>query len=488
MLQKVLLPILVILALTLNVAYAKKVTQAQPVKEGFLVESLPFLAEKLDFKQYAGLLEVDKDNNGHLFFWMFEAKNSLETAPLVIWLTGGAGCSSAMGLFLENGPFKIQSDSSFLLRPYSWNENATVLYLDQPVGTGFSYTDQKPPLQGTPDEVQHQIGEQFYNFLLKFYSVFPEYKTRPLFITGESFAGNYIPHIAAHIVEKNKTSSFKVNLGGLMLGAAWVYPLYQYKSYTDYAYGVGLIEMKKKVELDEIFKQCEEELNKGEAGDSCYEIRATIMEESGNGAVMVDSEDMRHYITYTPNAPFGIPNTPPELDALKKYMNKDCFDYVCFNNCMNNAPDYPGCLKECSEQKCVIKALHATASQKDWKDCSSDVINSLQPIINNPTYKLLPSLLNEGMPILISGSQYDFVINHLGIEQYLRHVEWTGLEGYLQADRHTWSYANTPAGYYKTYKNLTYIMVIGAGHMGPYDKPGPFLDMLNRFISGKGFQ
>lgn len=81
-----------------------------------------------------------------LFYWLFESRNDPVTDPLILWLSGGPGCSSMLALFVENGPYRIVEhgggaaveDSSRLLRlnPHSWNSNATVIYLDQPAGTG----------------------------------------------------------------------------------------------------------------------------------------------------------------------------------------------------------------------------------------------------------------------------------------------------------------------------------------------------------------
>ncbi len=83
------------------------------------------------------MLEVDSKNNGHLFYWYFEAETKPETAPLLIWLNGGPGCSSMDGLFLELGPFRVVNDKGAVeTNPYSWHKVANMLFIDQPVGTG----------------------------------------------------------------------------------------------------------------------------------------------------------------------------------------------------------------------------------------------------------------------------------------------------------------------------------------------------------------
>ena len=97
---------------------------------------------------YAGTFNVSLTNstNHNLFYWLFR-NTSLSRPPLVIWLNGGPGASSEFDVFLENGPLLITrngtttSDFILGLRKGSWGDVADVLFLDQPVGTGFSYGD-----------------------------------------------------------------------------------------------------------------------------------------------------------------------------------------------------------------------------------------------------------------------------------------------------------------------------------------------------------
>lgn len=88
------------------------------------------------YKLNTGLPGFDKN----YFYWFFEARNAPATAPLVLWMTGGPGCSSEVALFGENGPCSVNAGGNdTITNPYSWNTNANLLYIDQPTGTGFSY-------------------------------------------------------------------------------------------------------------------------------------------------------------------------------------------------------------------------------------------------------------------------------------------------------------------------------------------------------------
>jgi cathepsin A (carboxypeptidase C) len=151
-----------------------------------------------------------------MFYWLFMSRNNIASDPLVIWLTGGPGCSSEVAIFAENGPFSIKEDLSLLRNDYSWNTRANVLYVDQPVGTGFSkasITD----FTRSEDMIAKDFGVFFKGFLDKH----PEFKGRELFITGESYAGHYIPAISAYLHKLQDTS---INLVGFGIGNGWTSP------------------------------------------------------------------------------------------------------------------------------------------------------------------------------------------------------------------------------------------------------------------------
>ena len=86
-----------------------------------------------------GLVNIDSFNDD-IFYWVFQSRGTPSTDPLVLWLTGGPGCASEVALFYENGPYQFTSatDSTIKSNPNSWNTFANLLYVDQPIGTGYS--------------------------------------------------------------------------------------------------------------------------------------------------------------------------------------------------------------------------------------------------------------------------------------------------------------------------------------------------------------
>jgi cathepsin A (carboxypeptidase C) len=158
-----------------------------------------------------------------------------DQTPLVIWLTGGPGCSSSLALLTENGPCTVNDDgTSTSQNDYSWTESAHVLWLDQPANVGYSYGQDN-------DTNEEMISEDAYYFLQAFFQSEDgqKYKNNPLFIVGESYGGHYAPAIAHRIWRGNKDVKeglLSLNLQGLAVGNGLTNPEIQYQYYSEMAF------------------------------------------------------------------------------------------------------------------------------------------------------------------------------------------------------------------------------------------------------------
>jgi len=172
------------------------------------------------------------------FFWLFESQGNPSEDPLIMWLSGGPGCSSQLALFAENGPCKVSSDGkSTTTNPYSWHKNANVMWVDQPSGVGFS----------TSIGVRGEAGvaANMYTFLQGFFTKFPQYQNTPFYIFGESYGGHYVPAIAYHIWEKNQEESedaVKIPMKGIGIGNGLTDPEEQYRWYAEMGHTGGQAE------------------------------------------------------------------------------------------------------------------------------------------------------------------------------------------------------------------------------------------------------
>ena len=163
---------------------------------GVLASSKKLLEDPLplnitfDTHTWNGYLSVTQSKNLH--YMLVESAGDTNNDPLLIWFNGGPGCSSMLGMFQENGPWVIDDDThSIYKNPHSWNARANVLYLESPAGVGFSY--------GSDSDLYHNDisqSEDAWVALQQFYELFPEYKSRDLYISGESYGGIYVPYLS----------------------------------------------------------------------------------------------------------------------------------------------------------------------------------------------------------------------------------------------------------------------------------------------------
>ena len=157
--------------------------------EADLVQSLPD-APAFDTPTYSGYLTVTETKKLHYMF--AESMHDPANDPVIIWFNGGPGCSSMLGFMQENGPRIIDDgETNVKKNPYPWNQKASVMWLESPAGVGFS-------LAGEDDLSQNDMttSEDAIVALRDWYTKFPEFAQNKLFVSGESYAGIYVPYLA----------------------------------------------------------------------------------------------------------------------------------------------------------------------------------------------------------------------------------------------------------------------------------------------------
>ena len=153
------------------------------------IHDLPGLHYDPGFQQFAGYLTVDPDHGRNIFYWYVESQGNPAEDPVVLWTNGGPGCSGFVGLGTEHGPYYIRQNGTLSANPFSWNKLANVLYIEQPAGVGFSFSNTKHDYR-TGDG---QAARDNYRILREFIKRFPERQTNPLYISSESYGGHYMP-------------------------------------------------------------------------------------------------------------------------------------------------------------------------------------------------------------------------------------------------------------------------------------------------------
>ncbi|KAL2976549.1 hypothetical protein AAZX31_13G015500 [Glycine max] len=316
-------------------------------KEADRIVALPGQPYGVNFDQYSGYVTVDPKAGRALFYYFVESPYNPSTKPLVLWLNGGPGCSSlGYGAFEELGPFRINSDGETLYRnKYAWNEVANVLFLESPAGVGFSYSNTTSDYGHSGDK---STAKDAYVFLINWLERFPEYKTRDFYITGESYAGHYVPQLAYTILVNNKFSQQKIKLKGIAIGNAWIDDVASIKGIYDYIWTHAL-SSDQTHELIE--KYCD--VTSENVSAMCVNATRTAAIEIGN----IDD--------YNIYAPLCHDSSLKNGSAGSVYDFDPCSDY--YGEAYLNRPE-------------VQLALHAKPT--NWAHCSGDT-DSVVPVTSS---------------------------------------------------------------------------------------------------------
>lgn len=436
----------------------------QPAQSDYFVHSIPGLDHVENYTMHSGNILTDAAHNGNLFFWLVEAQFRVTAKPkTIIWFNGGPGCSSMDGALLEVGPFRIV-DNKLRVDPNkgSWHKYANVLFVDQPYGTGYSYSDTDSYLTGLA-----QVGDEMDSFMRQFLKLFPERQHDDFYLAGESYAGQYIPYMARKFKETGQ-----VNLKGLLIGNGWVDPASQYYQYVPYALDQGVIEKTESnvQDLKELTDMCEKALKVAKdknGGKLPVHIRAC--EDIMNGIVELTRNER--------TAPESSPICVNYYDVRKEDS---------FPKCGMNWPEILPHVTEWLRQDTTVRALHVNSDKAEsWQECNGEVGSRMRQGNDPASVYLLPDLL-ESMEILFFNGDQDLICNHYGNERMIEQLEWNGNKGWNGKELEDWVVDGKQAGLWQTDRNLTYVRIFNASHMVPYDEPELCLSMLNDFIGVTG--
>ncbi|GAX20239.1 carboxypeptidase D [Fistulifera solaris] len=460
-----------------------------------LVNNLPLL-DSFPTQQWAGLLPASSHDDKYFFYWLFAPDNQQNQKPeseipLLIWLNGGPACSSMDGLFLENGPFRFVVNAAtreYKLQPdeaYSWHKlPAYTLYIDQPVGTGLSYTTSKkyPTNDG-------ELCTDFYYFLQAFLKLHsdkfvistngrPE-MNRDLYFSGESYAGHYNIIYANHILQQNtQPDNIRIRIKGAAIGNGWVDPYYQYAG-AEAAYGHGLIGMSEVAAFQEKEIQCQRNLEQEKFSTGiCFDLVDDIVSQSfGKGSkYKISSYDIRRV-----EGP-GLAKFPPGHTIVEGYLG-----HWSLTGEEGTLPD--------DITPRAIQALHAeasVASGQRYKECTDPPYLALAKLDGKGVVPEIVQVLEhpDQVQVLFFNGIQDMVCNHVGNERSLEKLPWKHADDWNAAPRYAWS-AVAPtqvSGYMREYQNLKYLKILDAGHMVPLDVPAVAFAMMQTFLYGGSFQ
>ncbi|KAI9775698.1 MAG: hypothetical protein M1835_005728 [Candelina submexicana] len=449
--------------------------------EPFLVNGTGIPYVNFDIgESYAGLIPISSSTNetSKLYFWFFPSSNPSASDEITIWLNGGPGCSSLEGVLQENGPFIWQFGTVGPVRnPYTWVNLTNMLYVEQPVGTGYS--------QGTPTATSEtDVAFQFLGFFKNFVDTF-DLQNRKVFITGESYAGMYVPYIADAMFNANDTKYYN-------LQATMIYdPIASTQSVHDQVplvafvdYWSGLLNLNASFSAD-IHKRA----------DSC-----------GYTSFLAE------YLVFPPKGPLPEPPDPTALgcDIFDSVIDAASLVNPCFNiyqvatTCppIFNPLYFPGslgylpaCGSSYFNRKDVKQAINAP--DVDWVECRSTGI-FINDTDNSPPSGLsvLPSVIERSKRTIIGHGLLDMLLISNGTLLMIQNMTWNRAQGFTSKPSdeffvpyHSESSNLTAAGSgvfgtTHTERGLTWVEVALSGHMIPQYAPSAAYRQLE-FLLGR---
>ena len=457
---------------------------------------------------YSGYLNTTIEN--HTLFYIYTpSQNNPDTDPLFLWLNGGPGCSSLFGMLGENGPVIFDRDSGEMkLNPFSWNKNSNLLFIEQPAGVGFSETNDTE-FEWNDDLMAENLLFGVKDFINEF-----NLKGRPFLITGESYAGVYIPYLATYIL--NDDSQDKINLTGIFVGNgltdgesdiersmvdfAYYHGISSINTYTDFKFNcphlVDLISFEEhldNVEEDEpilkdgffprnVTKKCNEIRNiisKDYQGIDIYGIYRDCPQADSNeteGVVNLGNKfSMKNTIyrnlkykslskkrTFLNKLSDDEEELVPENDVFPKLCGKLKSD-IAIDNFLNNVT-----IKE-------KLGIHNTSTE--WIECAN-----IWYYIGESFFFYKDIMINHPqVRVWVYSGTDDALLSSLGTMRWIQKLNF-----HIEEEWREWTVNKQVGGFVQKYKEgLVFATVKGAGHMVPQDQSESAFVLVSAFINGK---
>ncbi|CAL0301272.1 unnamed protein product [Lupinus luteus] len=455
--------ILLLLLLSLHFSY-------QLATCGSIVKSLPGFHGPLPFLLETGYVGVGEKDDVQAFYYFIQSENNPKDDPLILWLTGGPGCSAFSGLVLEIGPLAFKIDEyngslpNLILRPQSWTKVSSIIFVDMPVNTGFTYARTESAAERSDWNLVHQT----HQFLRKWLIDHPEFLSNEVYIGGDSYSGITVPVIVQEIAQGNEEGLQPlINLQGYLLGNALTTRLE--RNYAiPFAHGMALIS-------DELYeslkKNCEGDYIDADTRNALCRRDIKTFDDTTSGLNMAQIlEPLCEWLS------------PKPIEVSWRRSVTEKFPLKLHNAHLTLPPlscqSYAYYLCEYwANDKNVRDALHIRkGSIGKWSRCTfeipmkMDIASSFQYHVN---------LSRKGYRSLIYNGDHDMGVPFSASQAWIRSLNYSIVDDWRQ-----WHTNGQVAGYTRTYSNLmTFATVKGGSHTAPELKPDECFAMFKRWIS-----
>ncbi|KAF8055024.1 hypothetical protein N665_1305s0011 [Sinapis alba] len=384
---------------------------------------------QVGFHQYSGYVTVDEKKQRALFYYFAEAETEPTSKPLVLWLNGGPGCSSlGVGAFSENGPFRPKG-SVLIKNQHSWNQEANMLYLETPIGVGFSYSTQSSSYESVNDKI----------------------------------TGHYVPQLAELMIQYNKKHHL-FNLRGIAIGNPVLEFSTDFNSRAEYFWSHGLIS-------DSTFKLFTSYCNYSRYVSEYY--RGSMSSICSKVMSQVNTETSRFVDKYDVTLDVCISSVLSQSKVVSPNQVGESVDVCVEDETVNYL-----------NRRDVQEALHARlVGVREWTVCSN-VLDYQMLDVEKPTINIVGTLVRAGVPVLVYSGDQDSVIPLTGSRTLVsRLAKRLGLR--TSVPYRVWFAGQQVGGWTQVYGNvLSFATVRGAAHEVPFSQPERSLVLFKAFLDG----
>jgi len=386
---------------------------------------------------YTGYITVNQTSGSKIHYQLYSAGGNKrastinDTAPFILSLSGGPGCPGGNSYY-ETGPFRVTlvNGTTFVpvLNDVTWNDEYHLLYVDNPVGVGYSVVADDMPAFALAN------GAYLVNFLKRFFELYPNLKKQDFYIQGESYGGHFVLGLATQLLANPQLG---IQFKGVGMQAGWFDPKFQSTGWADGLYAAGVLDLRTRVQMNSMADQ----------------FRGYIASQDYAAAYNLTDK---------------IEALIPKGLGFADYRNNTEWDPATI--AWLNLPSTKGYL--------------AADPKTNWQCLSLGPwfhLDFPQSYAQNVTYMLN----NYNISFLVYQGQNDFKVPSAGTKHSLNNLKWTGIAGYLAAPNKVWKDTDSNViGQYKHYGKLTYATVNKGGHNVAHDQPWSVKNLIDRWIKG----
>ncbi|XP_039979894.1 retinoid-inducible serine carboxypeptidase [Xiphias gladius] len=404
---------------------------------------------------------VEVRDGAHMFYWLYYADSQsagYRDLPLIMWLQGGPGGSgSGFGNFEEIGPL----NSDLKPRNTSWVQAASVLFVDNPVGTGFSYTDRP---DGYATNVA-MVASDMLVLLKHFFTENAEFQSIPFYIFSESYGGKMAAAISLELIKAIAQGTLKCSFAGVALGDSWISPVDSVMTWGPYLYTTSLLDDYGLANVNNAAKEVKQ------AVDQQQFQKATELWSEAETVVDKNTNGVNFYNILTKEADDKLTSSAGvNFIALQARRHVRPLHRQSLSALMNGP---------------IREKLGIIPQNVTWGGQANDVFSNMAGDFMRPVVDIVNKLLNAGVNVTVYNGQLDLIVDTMGQELWLKQLKWEGIPGF---NKLRWTPLYDPispgitGAFYKTYKNFAFYWILRAGHMIPSDQ-GPMALQMMKMIT-----